>query len=690
LPRECHFSGKKRKPCGGNSSIALASGIAVWRTLKSWCHIPFRTLRSKLVFSFLVVVLAGGAGFSAIGIQMVGNTIISEAQKKVRHDMDSAWMIYNEKLTRMKDVLNLSAKRDLILRSVAKGEIQILRQELERVRRDYGFDILALVDSKGEVLTRTRPPYVAQDYKGNDELVRRALAKEAVSSTEIVSQYELAREGMDLARQAYMEFVPTPKAKGRPENKETSGMILKAAAPILDINNNILGVIYGGILINRNYEIVDKIKDIVFRGERYKGKDTGSATIFQWDLRISTNVRDKNGLRAIGTRVATEVYDQVLENGRAWIDRAFVVNDWYIAAYEPIRNIRGEIIGILYVGTLEEPYTDMRKNVIYSFLGFSLLGLVLVLFLSYIIARSVTRPVDKLLKATQVIAEGDFSHEVSIEAQDEVGHLAASFNRMTRTLKATMEQLYVVNTKLQELNRHYLEMVGFITHELTQPLGVLKGFLILLEDESLGPLANPKQRQAIGTMLRNVNALINMIQKYLQLGRIESGRMEINKVRIPVFQEAVAPILEDEKQQFEARKMEVAIENEEKFRGAEEEADPVLLRIVFSNLIGNALKYGREGGKIWIGFREEPSALVFYVKNEGQGIPADKLSFVFEKFARLEGELERRRRGTGLGLFNAKEIVEKHGGKIWAESEEGKWANFIFTIPKGAKANRVG
>jgi signal transduction histidine kinase len=332
----------------------------------------------------------------------------------------------------------------------------------------------------------------------------------------------------------------------------------------------------------------------------------------------------------------------------------------------------------------------MRKNVIYSFLGFSLLGLVLVLFLSYIIARSVTRPVDKLLKATQVIAEGDFSHEVSIEAQDEVGHLAASFNRMTRTLKATMEQLYVVNTKLQELNRHYLEMVGFITHELTQPLGVLKGFLILLEDESLGPLANPKQRQAIGTMLRNVNALINMIQKYLQLGRIESGRMEINKVRIPVFQEAVAPILEDEKQQFEARKMEVAIENEEKFRGAEEEADPVLLRIVFSNLIGNALKYGREGGKIWIGFREEPSALVFYVKNEGQGIPADKLSFVFEKFARLEGELERRRRGTGLGLFNAKEIVEKHGGKIWAESEEGKWANFIFTIPKGAKANRVG
>jgi signal transduction histidine kinase len=187
-------------------------------------------------------------------------------------------------------------------------------------------------------------------------------------------------------------------------------------------------------------------------------------------------------------------------------------------------------------------------------------------------------------------------------------------------------------------------------------------------------------------MLRNVNGLINMIQKYLQLGRIESGRMEVNKTRIPVFGEALAPILEDEKQQLAARKMEVILENEEAFRKVEAVADPVLLRVVFSNLIGNAIKYGREGAKIWCGFREEPADFLFYVKNEGQGIPADKLARVFEKFARLDGELERKQRGTGLGLFNAKEIVEKHGGKIWAESAEGKWANFLFTIPKDEKS----
>jgi two-component system NtrC family sensor kinase len=645
----------------------------------------FRTLRSKLVFSFLLVVLAGGLASTMIGTRMVGNTIIAEAQNKVRHDMASAWMVYQEKLNRVKDVLHLTAKRDLIIRSLVGRDVEVLRRELERLRIEYGLDVLTVTDNKGVVLTRTRSPYQAGDFQGNDELVRRALKREVVATTEIVPQEELAKDGPELVRQAYMEFVPTPMAKARPETKETSGMMLKAAVPILDINDNVLGTLYGGSLLNRNYEIVDKIKDIIFKGERYKEIDTGTATIFQWDLRISTNVKDKSGLRAISTRVAKDVYDQVLENGRAWVDRAFVVNDWYIAAYEPIRNLKGEIIGILYVGTLEEPYTDIRNRVIYSFFGIAFLGVVMVLILAYFITRSITRPIDELVKATEVIAGGDFSHEVPIQSRDEVGHLAGSFNRMTGTLKATMDELYVLNTKLQDLNRHYLEMLGFVTHELMQPIGVLKGFLVMLEDESLGPLATQRQKQAISTMLRNVNALINMIQKYLQLGRIESGKMEVNKVHMPIFAQALQPILEDERQQINARKMEVVIENEESFRKVEGEADPVLLRIVFSNLIGNVLKYGQEGGKIWCGFREEPEEFLFYVKNEGRGIPADQLTKVFEKFSRLGGELERARGGTGLGLFNSKEVVERHGGRIWAESEEGKWANFLFTIPKVPK-----
>jgi len=657
----------------------------VWEKLKLGGRFRFQTLRAKLVFSFLLVVLAGGSASLVIGTHMVGTTIITEAQKKVRHDMASAWLVYQEKLNRIRDVLDLTSKRDLVLRAAMSRDGEALRMALERVRLDYGLDVLTVTDRSGVVIARARPPYQKGDYQGNDESVRRALQKESVASTEIVPQEMLALEGPELVRQAYMEFVPTPKAKTRPQTRETAGMMLKAAVPILDLHGNVWGVIYGGTLLNRNYEIVDKIKDVVFRGERYGGIETGTATIFQWDLRISTNVRNRSGQRAIGTRIASDVYDHVLENGKSWIDRAFVVENWYIAAYDPIRNLKGEIIGILYVGTLEKPYTDLRHRVIYSFLGIAFIGLVLVLFLSYLIARSITRPVGELVRATEVIASGDFSHEVRISSVDEMGHLAMSFNGMVQTLRATMDQLHQMNQRLRDLNRHYLEMLGFVTHELMQPLGVLKGYLIMLQDQSLGDLSTAQQKQAVSTMLRNVNALINMVQKYLQLGRIEAGRLEVNKVRLGVFSEALQPILEDEKHTLESRRMTVKIENEEAFRRVEIEADPVLLRIVFSNLIGNAIKYGREGGTIWCGFREEPGEFRFYVKNEGRGIPKEQLTKVFEKFSRLTGDLERRRGGTGLGLFNAKEIVERHGGRIWAESQEGEWANFIFTIPKTLK-----
>jgi hypothetical protein len=110
---------------------------------------------------------------------------------------------------------------------------------------------------------------------------------------------------------------------------------------IRDEDNKILGVLYAGIILNRNYEIVDKVKEIVFKDEKYKEKEVGTATIFQGDLRISTNVENENGKRAIGTRVSREVNQALLERGETWVDRAFVVNNWYISAYEPIKNING-------------------------------------------------------------------------------------------------------------------------------------------------------------------------------------------------------------------------------------------------------------------------------------------------------------------------------------------------------------
>jgi two-component system NtrC family sensor kinase len=258
----------------------------------------------------------------------------------------------------------------------------------------------------------------------------------------------LLKEGRDLAEQAYIEFIPTPKAAPSVENKETDGLMLRAAAPVIDEKRRVLGVLYGGILLNRNYEIVDRVKGTVFKGEKYEGRDTGTATIFQGDLRISTNVTDEQGRRAIGTRLSAEVGRVVFDEGRAWNDRAFVVRTAY-TAYEPIRDIEDKIIGILYVGTLEKPYVDTANRVMVTFTVLALLSVVFLLVMLVFATTRIIEPLGQMVAATHEIADGDLDHKVEIRSQDEIGELAASFNQMTEKLKAANRELIQWGTTLE-------------------------------------------------------------------------------------------------------------------------------------------------------------------------------------------------------------------------------------------------
>ncbi|MBW1856026.1 MAG: cache domain-containing protein [Deltaproteobacteria bacterium] len=527
------------------------------------------------------------------------------------------------------------------------------------------------------MLVRSRYPYRVGDDQSNEEMVSKALNGERIAGTQILSQEELNEEGDGLAEQAFMLFVPTRLEKQRARDRETSGMVIEAAIPVIDKNDDLLGVIYGGTLLNRNYEIVDRIKDTVYRGESYKGKDIGTATIFQWDVRISTNVKNSNGLRAIGTRVSRDVYERVLENGQPYVGDAYVVNAEYITAYEPIRDVLGQIIGILYVGILEQPFIDMRNQVIYLFFSIALVGVLVALIIGYFLARSMSRPIERLVYATQEISQGKFPTSLDIYSDDEIGRLANSFSQMSQSLQKTMGDL-------KELNKRYLGLLGFTTHELKQPLGVLNGYIIMLQGETLGKLSTDLQREALLEMRINVNTLNDMIQKYLQLTKIEAGQLVVEKKRINIFKEAINPVLEGEAPHLSIKQMQVVIEERDKLEKMEITADPILMRIVFSNLVTNAIKYGRAGGIINLGFQEQEDTRRFHVKNEGPGIPKDKLMTIFDKFVRIDIKELGKQMGTGLGLYNTKEIIEKHGGKIWAESEEGKWADFIFVLPKDA------
>ena len=248
-------------------------------------------------------------------------------------------------------------------------------------------DLLTLVDRNGVVVLRFHNPPVSGDSLLRDPFIQIALQKKEISGAQVLSGDELSKEGRGLARKAVIQSIPVPKGKRTRNIEETSGMVLKSAHPILDFNGELLGVLTGGVLLNRNYEIVDRIKNIVFKDAKYKGKEIGTATIFLGDLRISTNVMDKEGNRAIGTRAMKEVQEQVLGKGTPWIHRAFVVDDWYITAYEPLRDVQDKIIGMLYVGMLESKYALMKERLILLFFFFSMSGMLIALTVSFFLSR---------------------------------------------------------------------------------------------------------------------------------------------------------------------------------------------------------------------------------------------------------------------------------------------------------------
>ena len=637
--------------------------------------------------SFLAVTVTFGFLVAVLGYFVIENNIIERAQHKVRNDLNSAREIYQQEVGRIRDVVRLTAERFFLTEGAFQNDLLSIAQELERILTSESLDILTLTDASGKVIVRSRNPLAAGDNTVDDTLVARVLDKsEIVAGTVIVPREELLKESGELTRQAHLKFISTPKAKSRNETEETSGMMIKAAAPISGTDGKIKGVLYGGRLLNRDYRIVDKIKQTVYRAERYKGKDVGTATIFQGDLRISTNVMTEDGARAIGTRVSAEVNEKVLVKGLPWVARAFVVNDWYKTAYEPIRDIDGKTVGMLYVGTLEKPFVDMARNILLVYLSIVAAAMLLAGFLGYVLAGAIVRPIRRMAEATKQLSSGNLGYTVEKETGTaELDTLAASFNEMSEQLREREDKLRTVNEQLAALNKTYLDLVGFVSHELKGIIATIMMNVTLVRDEYVGSV-NEKQKNALNAARRSLDYLAETVRKFLDLSRIEKGEMEISKTCVLLLEDIFAPCLETFASEIGSRQMDVSNNIAQRI---ELQGDPDLLRIVANNLIGNAVKYGVDKGNITLNSENSGQKIRVEVYNDSQPITEDQKKRLFRRFSRLGGEQGKKVKGTGLGLFVTKEIVQKHGGRIWVEPRENG-NSFIFEIEKQPKVQPEG
>jgi signal transduction histidine kinase len=234
--------------------------------------------------------------------------------------------------------------------------------------------------------------------------------------------------------------------------------------------------------------------------------------------------------------------------------------------------------------------------------------------------------------------------------------------------------------KLQQQVDHYQFLIGFVAHEVRNPLAAITLYVRLMLEGKYGALS-PKQLEVLDRILANASRIEHMTDDFMNLTRVESQGGKPNLEETDLVGDLIEPAINSlmEKHLFEPEQRGLFVaDTRESVRVL---ADRPLLAIVFDNLFYNAVKYGREGGLIGHGWRREGEMVEIRVRNEGQGVRPEALGTIFEKFIRINDPAIPPRKGTGLGLYNVRRIVELHGGTIRAESNYGRDFTVVFTLP---------
>lgn len=305
-----------------------------------------------------------------------------------------------------------------------------------------------------------------------------------------------------------------------------------------------------------------------------------------------------------------------------------------------------------------------------------LLAIVLLVFaggmamvLGYFLSSTVTERIHLVKSAAQKLAEGDLQTRVPVNGRDEVAALANTFNQMA-------EQLQAADRKQRELESLRRDLIAWVSHDLQTPLTSMRAILEALSD---GMVDDPETvKRYLHTAQRDVRSLSALIDDLFQMAQLDAGGFPLHRADA-----SLNDLVSDTLESFAelAKQQEITLEG-----NVDSEVDPVHMDTqaigrVLNNLIGNALRHTPQMGRVnvWVSRRDQGVEVT--VSDTGEGIRADDLPHIFERFYRGEKSRNRVTGGAGLGLAIARGIVQAHGGDIWVESEISKGTQFTFRIP---------
>ncbi|WP_454289196.1 sensor histidine kinase [Rhizobium arsenicireducens] len=572
---------------------------------------------------------------------------------------------------------------------------------LEENRTRLGLDFLFLVQRHGMA---TEPVGLAglAGLRTDWPVLHAALAGEPKTAIDIFSQQELAAISPELAARAKLELVPTPNAVATDRASETRGMVVHSASPAR-LPDGSRAALVGGILLNQNLVFIDTINDLVYRAASLPEGSQGTATLFLEDVRISTNVRLFEGKRALGTRVSAAVRQTVLDEGRVWLDSAFVVNDWYVSAYEPISDSFGKRVGMLYVGFLEAPFARAKTETIIGIVvAFLLVTAASVpIFLRW--ARAIFKPLERMTGTIAKVEQGDLGARSGLtDGSDEIGRVAVHLDSLldqlqqrdrdlrswndelndrvaertrelelaNRQLEATTKQL-IMSEKLAAIG----EITAGVAHEINNPIAVMQGNLDVVRSV-LGDHADDvsTELRLIDEQIHRVNQIVT---KLLQFAKPEEYAGYVERHHVADVISDCLPLV-----QHLLGKADIAVERDD------DATRQVLmnrteLQQVLINLIVNAIHAMPDGGKLRLASRDEPrngrDGIVLDVTDTGIGMSPELVSRIFDPFFTTK-----RRDGTGLGLSISQTLITRQGGTLAVESKPGKGTTFSIWLPEAA------
>ena len=628
-------------------------------------------MKNVLIASFALVAILAGGLTTLVTARVINDYLASAQTDRVKRDMNLADGFIQQKLNEVlvtSQLVALAEQSTGTFPYAMLGDDQAIHDIDRVISRALSTSLLdgkrmvLVLDAQGDVLagrilfsgSNSSLPFKANNWFQIPTVSEALLSNLPSAGVDIIPASLLTQSGLYQQLMVQWPELSQDMLEPAESQKGADGLALLGVYPLRGNFGQVTGAVLTAYVFNNDFTMVDYSKKIA-------GID--AMTFFLGDLRVSTDILNESGGRAVGTLASQDVSQTVLQQGKDFLGRSFAVGSWYIGRYEPLQNIQGKIVGMLYVGVHETVFNNLLDTFYRRLAVIALICIVIAGVSAIPITRMISGPITDLSEANRRLANGDMTVRVESRGHGELALLGNSFNSMVAALQESEKEL-LRQEKLASMG----QMAAGVAHEINNPLGTILLYSDMLYKETP---ENDSRRDDLKMIINETNRCKTIVANLLNFAH----QQEI--------------LLQDTDVQGLLDAVINKIVNQPRYKGIDFvrhfdselpiiQADPAQLEQVFSNLFNNSADAMENKGMITISTHLLENALVeIRVADTGCGIPQENLGKLFAPFFTTKPAA----RGTGLGLSIVHGIIRAHHGQITIQSQVGQGTIVIVTLP---------